>query len=72
MASVEQLMEPTNEIKLSSWGMQIARIPEIKTKRFLMRQNRSLYMFTVEGAIANSEWDYVNNIRLRGHTIRSC
>ena len=34
MASAEQLIEPTNEIKLSSWGMPIARIPEIKTKRF--------------------------------------
>ena len=35
MASAEQLIEPTNEIRLSSWGMLIARIPEIKTKRFL-------------------------------------
>ena len=32
-----------------------------------MRQNRSLYMFSVEGEIANSKWDYVNNIRSRGH-----
>ena len=33
MASAELQIEPTNEIKLSSWGMMIARIPEIKTKR---------------------------------------